>query len=640
MKNIFKVIIVFLCLAISFQTLNAQVGINDNNASPDASAMLDVKSTDKGMLIPRMTTSQRDLINTPAAGLMIYNTTTNSFNYYNGTTWTAIGEDNLGNHTATQNIQLGSNRISADGDNEGILISNTGQVGIGKMSTLNDLFQVTKEIPSYSDITTPSTSVTASTFTVEPFHAIDNNRENYPWYTLIKPAWIKFDLGHTHIATSYSIQCQKSGTIPNPNYNFTDWTFEGSNDNTNWTVLDTKSNFTFPTLADTFMLSSPANYQYYRLNGIQSNSGELGLTEFELFGPPNVDVLAVTDAGDIRFNDAYVFPNGDGTSNQTLRTDGSGNLFWKSDFPSVDGTAGQVLTTNGSGQLSWTNGSVSNDNLGNHTATTNLQLNGNYLSNNGGNEGLKIDNLGAGTVVSNSVRPLIIQHNTYGNGSYLEVNNSSGTRALFGVDGNGFSGGDTTDVVVGNWSNGDLALFTTATERIRVTATGEVGIGRTAVTNLFEVNGQASKATAGSWVANSDARLKKNITPLSSEKMLHNLLSLQGVTYEWNDNKTGNDRPTGIQYGFTAQNIQTVFPTLVQKDNLGYLQTAYGTYDAMTVEAIRALNDKIERQDTHIQQLVKEKEALKTQIAKMTQQEQDIAELKAAVQALQGQMEE
>jgi hypothetical protein len=75
--------------------------------------------------------------------------------------------------------------------------------------------------------------------------------------------------------------------------------------------------------------------------------------------------------------------------------------------------------------------------------------------------------------------------------------------------------------------------------------------------------------------------------------MLEKLLALQGITYEWNDDKTGSWRPGGIQYGFTAQNIQQVFPTLVEEDKLGYLQTAYGTYDAMTVEAIRALHDEI-----------------------------------------------
>ncbi len=122
-----------------------------------------------------------------------------------------------------------------------------------------------------------------------------------------------------------------------------------------------------------------------------------------------------------------------------------------------------------------------------------------------------------------------------------------------------------------------------------------IGINRVATTNTLEVGGTASKASAGDWLANSDSRLKKNIQSLNSKEMLDRLLALQGVTYEWNDDKTGNPRPEGVQYGFTAQNIQKVFPTLVNEDQQGYLQTAYGTYDAMTVEAIRALYEEIQQ---------------------------------------------
>ena len=139
MKNIFKIILTVLLITNhqSLITLKAQVGINDNNASPDASAMLDVKSTTKGMLIPRLTTSERDLISAPATGLMIYNTTTNKFNYHNGTTWTVIGDDNLGDHTATSNIQLNSNYLSNDGGNEGITIDNNGTITVQPTSLSN-----------------------------------------------------------------------------------------------------------------------------------------------------------------------------------------------------------------------------------------------------------------------------------------------------------------------------------------------------------------------------------------------------------------------------------------------------------------------------------------------------------------------
>ncbi|MDF1868548.1 MAG: tail fiber domain-containing protein, partial [Saprospiraceae bacterium] len=170
-------------------------------------------------------------------------------------------------------------------------------------------------------------------------------------------------------------------------------------------------------------------------------------------------------------------------------------------------------------------------------------------------------------------------------------------------------------------------------------STNRAGINRVATTNTLEVGGNASKASAGDWLANSDARLKKNITPLSSEKMLNNLLALQGVTYEWNDDKTGNIRPEGIQYGFTAQNIEAVFPTLVDEDNTGYLQTAYGTYDAMTIEAIRALNDKITAFEkgnidlsVQVQSLEEENEALKAQAVKINQLETMMAELQSQIQ--------
>ncbi|MEK7597785.1 MAG: phage integrase SAM-like domain-containing protein [Patescibacteria group bacterium] len=65
------------------------VGIG--TTAPAATALLDLTSTTKGFLGPRMTTTQRDAIVSPATGLFIYNTTTNAYNVYNGTTWGAVG---------------------------------------------------------------------------------------------------------------------------------------------------------------------------------------------------------------------------------------------------------------------------------------------------------------------------------------------------------------------------------------------------------------------------------------------------------------------------------------------------------------------------------------------------------------------
>src|SRR5690349_2143788 len=59
--------------------------------TPNASSLLEIKSTKKGLLISRMTKVQRDSIVSPATGLLIYQTnSTPGFYYYNGTAWVAV----------------------------------------------------------------------------------------------------------------------------------------------------------------------------------------------------------------------------------------------------------------------------------------------------------------------------------------------------------------------------------------------------------------------------------------------------------------------------------------------------------------------------------------------------------------------
>jgi uncharacterized protein (TIGR02145 family) len=84
--------ITILLTAVLFTALStmAQVAINTGGTNPDASAMLDVKSTEKGILIPRMTTAQRTGISSPAQGLMVYDTDLDAFYFYDGTEWHGV----------------------------------------------------------------------------------------------------------------------------------------------------------------------------------------------------------------------------------------------------------------------------------------------------------------------------------------------------------------------------------------------------------------------------------------------------------------------------------------------------------------------------------------------------------------------
>ena len=73
---------------IASYSLTAQVAVTTDGSSADASAMLDVKSTDKGMLLPSMTATQRNAISSPAIGLLVFVTDDNNFYFYNGAAWT------------------------------------------------------------------------------------------------------------------------------------------------------------------------------------------------------------------------------------------------------------------------------------------------------------------------------------------------------------------------------------------------------------------------------------------------------------------------------------------------------------------------------------------------------------------------
>jgi len=82
---------VIIALVVLSTITHAQnVGINGTGATPNSSAMLDVSSTTKGMLIPRMTHTQMYAISSPATGLMVFQTdNTPGFYYYDGSEWQA-----------------------------------------------------------------------------------------------------------------------------------------------------------------------------------------------------------------------------------------------------------------------------------------------------------------------------------------------------------------------------------------------------------------------------------------------------------------------------------------------------------------------------------------------------------------------
>ena len=90
-KNILPLLLVFLTVSLFSQSnIQQSLSVNSSGAAADVSAQLDVSATDKGMLVPRMTTAQRTAIVTPATGLLVFDTDTGGFWFYNGIAWTNL----------------------------------------------------------------------------------------------------------------------------------------------------------------------------------------------------------------------------------------------------------------------------------------------------------------------------------------------------------------------------------------------------------------------------------------------------------------------------------------------------------------------------------------------------------------------
>lgn len=93
MKKYLLFSIVLLCYNVVFCQ---SVAINTDGSTPNPSAILDIKSTIRGFLMPRMTTLQRNAIATPAAGLKVYDTDTKTFWFYNSAAWVEISTGSNG----------------------------------------------------------------------------------------------------------------------------------------------------------------------------------------------------------------------------------------------------------------------------------------------------------------------------------------------------------------------------------------------------------------------------------------------------------------------------------------------------------------------------------------------------------------
>ncbi|MBF9240007.1 hypothetical protein I2I05_21635 [Hymenobacter sp. BT683] len=425
MLNRYLLALLLLAAAPRFaqaQTTTPTGGVGIGTTAPDPSAALDIVSTSKGLLLPRVPAAAA--IASPAPGLLVYQTGAPAGFYYNAGTaaapsWQQLATagsgtgDNLGNHTATQSLKLNGNALSNNGTG-GIRIDNDGKVGIGTASPAGPL-QVNGERldPAGIGVDQQQPQSAGLDFKVgasQSFTAGSSNR-------LVRVEIGMFDAGAGQAVFNLYQGTGTGGAL------LSTQTFAIANTSYSQTLVYQNIVLPTPVLLTagqgyTLNVQAPAGRIYFFFQPDNPYAGGTAIPQ----GFPGTDVdlafrtYMTTPAALVSVPALTVLPSthvGIGTATPGYPLEVAGTVFSSTGgFRFPDGTtqttatapqtlsvSGQSLSISGSGGNTVTLPAAA-DNLGNHTATQNLNLADQLLVGNGGTTGLSVDatgNVGIGT---------------------------------------------------------------------------------------------------------------------------------------------------------------------------------------------------------------------------------------------------
>ena len=218
-----------------------------------------------------------------------------------------------------------------------------------------------------------------------------------------------------------------------------------------------------------------------------------------IWGDFNTDDVIIYGA--LGVQGVYTFPETDGTVGQVLSTDGSGNVTWSNSTAGSNDQFADVFQLNGNNlELSLDNDGIATqtvdlsgfldaDNLGNHIATQNIETTNNWISNDGGNEGIYIDadgNVGVGTNLPTA--PLEVTTTSIITEEPLFVLTAQSGRTM-----NILQPDITSNTDHFTFQTSNAYLFRVdATDVLTISSGKDVGIGTTNPTELLDVAGNAT----------------------------------------------------------------------------------------------------------------------------------------------------
>lgn len=600
-----KITVLLIVILFFSLTINAQnTAITDDDGyTADPSAMLDVKSISKGVLVPRMTTVQRNLISSPANGLLVYDTNANGFYFYNGSSWIQLSSGQLWSRAAgivyltnTDN-NVGVGTINPAGKME---IKGDATIGINEplFCVVNEnsdtVFAVYNEGVRIwvNDDGGSKSSGSRGGFAVGGYSPSKGTITNE--YLRVTPDSVRIYIDDSYIAAKSSGSrggFAVGGFDPSKGAATNNYLFV-QDDSTRVYVNDSTSGFEVANIeagtGQRLMKLTSENYF------IGHQCGEANLSG--------------------RYNVFFGYKSG------AINAAGDDNIFigFKSGTSNLNGHR-NVFVGKESGKLN----SYGSENIfiGYNSGYNNLQGERNIFlgyrsgfSNVGGSgdEGSFNTFLGVESGFANNAG----ESNTF-------IGYQSGYSNLNGIH----------NTYIGRWSgqnnNGDYNVYigteagrytTNSSYRLHIEAVNGTIYSAPLIYGEFDnrrvvIDGDqtdipggfpnlklivAGNAYANNWFTPSDKNLKTNVQKISDP--LGKVMKMQGVFYEWKDKEKYN---SGNQLGFIAQDLFTVLPEVVNSGDIYSIN--YAPITALLVEAVK-------QQQSMIEELKKENDFLKAEV--------------------------
>lgn len=519
-----KIRILFIFTVLSVNALCAQVGIGFTSGTPDASAVLDVKNTSKGVLIPRVSlsdvTDALSPVNTPATSLLVYNTnaTVTGGNgtgvyYFNGTIWVAmqgastswsvngnsntVASTNFLGTTDAQDLVVATNSVEA------MRVDVNGNVGIGTN------LPTTKLHISNSSSLTILLDKDFEDSTIAPLTTGGDNN----WEISANPA-------------NGAFAAQAPSALSNNQTTFMEYvvTVGGNGGNVSFNyATSTETGFDW----FRFYINGAAEVERNGINGYASASLALNPGTHTLRWEYSKDVSFSSGADTVYVDDILITENADA-------------IFRISDGNEL---ANKVLTTDALGNATWQDlpTTFSDDDWRFNSGTSNTD---------------PIHHIG----------PVLIGQSAYlASVSDFYVNNglTIGTQVGLG----------SVEFIIDDLN---ATLFS---DNIEPLTDNTISLGN--ATNRWEELYSFNGVTA-----TSDAREKKNIEDLNYG--LNDLLKLRPVTYKWANIKTkdglSSPKNQNTILGFIAQELNEVIPEVVH--SYEWLEDENGTVNKVPMEKL------------------------------------------------------